>query len=175
MGFPSKNYWSGLPFPSPRSLSDPEIEPMYPACRWILYHWAIREAPNGTLYSNSIPGGASGSEQRGCPSGLWTGGRKGQMEGQGSCAVQRRGGGGSRGGSRKCTVSWARPLSLSSQFSSFATPKLCGRCPACPPLEWLFHLLDVAVLCSIVCCPCPSPVPHVCAPTEVYAPCPSPH
>ena len=44
-----------------------------------------------------------------------------------------------------------------------------------PTPVWLFHLLDVAVLWSIVRCPCPSPVLHVCAPTEVYAPCPSPH
>ena len=26
MGFPSQEYWSGLPFPSPRDLPDPEIE-----------------------------------------------------------------------------------------------------------------------------------------------------
>ena len=28
MGFPSQEYWSGLPFPSPRDLPDPETEPM---------------------------------------------------------------------------------------------------------------------------------------------------
>ena len=26
-----QKYWSGLPFPSPRDLPDPEIEPMFPA------------------------------------------------------------------------------------------------------------------------------------------------
>ena len=31
MGFPRQEYWNGLPFPSPRDLSDPEIEPMSPA------------------------------------------------------------------------------------------------------------------------------------------------
>ena len=27
MGFPRKEYWSGLPFPSPGDLPDPGIEP----------------------------------------------------------------------------------------------------------------------------------------------------
>ena len=27
MGFPRKEYWSGLPFPSPGDIPDPEIEP----------------------------------------------------------------------------------------------------------------------------------------------------
>ena len=31
MGFPREEYWSGLPFPSPRNLPDPGIEPMSPA------------------------------------------------------------------------------------------------------------------------------------------------
>ena len=30
MGFSSQEYWSGLPFPSPGDLSDPEIEPTSP-------------------------------------------------------------------------------------------------------------------------------------------------
>ena len=30
-GFPRKEFWSGLPFPSPGDLSDPEIELMSPA------------------------------------------------------------------------------------------------------------------------------------------------
>ena len=28
MGFPRQEYWSGLPFPSPGDLPDPEIEPV---------------------------------------------------------------------------------------------------------------------------------------------------
>ena len=28
MGFPRQEYWSGLPFPLPRDLSNPGIEPM---------------------------------------------------------------------------------------------------------------------------------------------------
>ena len=31
MGFPGREYWSGLPFPSPGDLPDPGIEPGYPA------------------------------------------------------------------------------------------------------------------------------------------------
>ena len=30
MGFSSQEYWSGLPFPPPGDLSDPEIEPTSP-------------------------------------------------------------------------------------------------------------------------------------------------
>ena len=31
MGFPRQEYWSGLPFPSPRDLLDPGVEPESPA------------------------------------------------------------------------------------------------------------------------------------------------
>ena len=31
MRFPRQEYWSELPFPSPRDLSDPRIEPVSPA------------------------------------------------------------------------------------------------------------------------------------------------
>ena len=31
MGFSRQEYWSGLPFPSPGDLPDPEIEPRSPA------------------------------------------------------------------------------------------------------------------------------------------------
>ena len=31
MGFPRQEYWNGLPFPSPRDLPDPGIEPVSPA------------------------------------------------------------------------------------------------------------------------------------------------
>ena len=30
MGFPRKDYWSGLPSPPPEDLPDPGIEPAYP-------------------------------------------------------------------------------------------------------------------------------------------------
>ena len=29
MGFPRQEYWSGLPFPTPGDLPDPEIEPAF--------------------------------------------------------------------------------------------------------------------------------------------------
>ena len=32
-GFPRKEYWSGLPFPSPEDLPDPGIEPRSPVLR----------------------------------------------------------------------------------------------------------------------------------------------
>ena len=31
MGFPRKDYWSGLPFPAPGDLPNPGIEPVSPA------------------------------------------------------------------------------------------------------------------------------------------------
>ena len=42
MGFPSQDYWSGSPFPSPRDLPDPGIEPMSPVWQEFslrLSHW----------------------------------------------------------------------------------------------------------------------------------------
>ena len=37
MGFPSQEYWSGLPFPSPGDLPHPVVEPHFLHCRRILY------------------------------------------------------------------------------------------------------------------------------------------
>ena len=56
MGFFRQDYWSELPFPIPGDLPDPGIEPESPvslvsiSCigRWILYNWAIWEAPSRT-------------------------------------------------------------------------------------------------------------------------------
>ena len=45
MGFLRQEYWSGLPFPFPGDLLDPGIRSNpHLHCRWILYHWATREA-----------------------------------------------------------------------------------------------------------------------------------
>ena len=47
MGFPRQEYYSGLPFLSPGDLPDPGIQCIAGSllhCRWILYHWATREA-----------------------------------------------------------------------------------------------------------------------------------
>ena len=39
MGFPTQEYWTGLPFPSPGDLPDPGIEiPRLLFGRWVLYH-----------------------------------------------------------------------------------------------------------------------------------------
>ena len=52
LGFPRQKYWNLLPFPSPRALPNPGIEPVSPVVswvtcvgRWILYHWATPENP----------------------------------------------------------------------------------------------------------------------------------
>ena len=49
MGFPRQEYWSGLPFPSPRDLPYPGIKPMSPASplprdQTHVSGWATREA-----------------------------------------------------------------------------------------------------------------------------------
>ena len=46
MEFSRKEYWSGLPFPSPGNLPDPGLNMGLLHCRQILYHlsWATREA-----------------------------------------------------------------------------------------------------------------------------------
>ena len=38
MEFSRAEYWSEYPFPSPGDLPKPEVEPVSPAFRWILYH-----------------------------------------------------------------------------------------------------------------------------------------
>ena len=38
MGFPRKEYWSGLPFPPPGDLSDPGMEPVSPT-------WQVDSSP----------------------------------------------------------------------------------------------------------------------------------
>ena len=47
MEFSKQEYWSGLPFPSPRDLPELGTEPRSPAFKQILYHWSHQ----GTLYS----------------------------------------------------------------------------------------------------------------------------
>ena len=40
MGFPRQEYWTSVPFPFPGDLLDPRLL----LGRWILYHWATKEA-----------------------------------------------------------------------------------------------------------------------------------
>ena len=44
MGFSRREYWSGLPLPSPGDLPNPGIEPTSPTWQGILYHWVTWEA-----------------------------------------------------------------------------------------------------------------------------------
>jgi len=46
MGFSRQEYWSGLPFPTPGDLPDPEIEPMSPA---LASGFFIAEPPGKSL------------------------------------------------------------------------------------------------------------------------------
>ena len=60
IGFSRQEYWSGLPFPSPGDVPDPETEPT--SCiscvgRQIPYHWATGK-PNFPLNDNLNPGAA---------------------------------------------------------------------------------------------------------------------
>ena len=48
MGFSRREYWSGLPFPSPGDLPDPGIEPRSPA----LQADALQSEPPGKLLKN---------------------------------------------------------------------------------------------------------------------------
>ena len=58
MGLSRKEYWSGLPFPSPGNLPNPGIEPVFPAsllhCRWTFYHCATGERPKQTQISSKV-------------------------------------------------------------------------------------------------------------------------
>ena len=50
MEFPKQEYWSGLPFPSPRDLSNPGIETVSPALR--LLHWQADSLPLSHRYED---------------------------------------------------------------------------------------------------------------------------
>jgi len=46
MGFSRQEYWSAVPFPSPKDLPDPGIEPRsLPHCRQTLYHLSHQGSP----------------------------------------------------------------------------------------------------------------------------------
>ena len=56
MGFPRQEYWSGLPFPLPRDLPNPEIKPASPtAPASVVFPIVFREVP-GT--GRGLPGGS---------------------------------------------------------------------------------------------------------------------
>ena len=62
IGFSRQEYWSGLPFPSPGALSDPGIEPRFPALQAdslpsepprkktkVRANWLLRDSPAGPV------------------------------------------------------------------------------------------------------------------------------
>ena len=51
MGFSSKEYWNGLPFPFPEGLPDPGIKPGLLHCRQILSRLSYREILDGVNVS----------------------------------------------------------------------------------------------------------------------------
>ena len=50
MGFSRQEYWSGLPFPSPGDLPNPEIELGLHHCRQVLYSLSHQGSPFRTLH-----------------------------------------------------------------------------------------------------------------------------
>ena len=50
MGFPRQEYWSGLPFPSPGDLPNPEIKPRSPALQADSLLVYTRHAGNGSWF-----------------------------------------------------------------------------------------------------------------------------
>ena len=64
IGFPRQEYGSGLPFPSPRDLPDPRIEPTSPVLAGRLFTTEPREKPSWALrretLTQQIWGGAGG-------------------------------------------------------------------------------------------------------------------
>ena len=54
MGFSRQEYWTGLPFPSPGHLPDPEIEPRSPALQTDSLPTELRGKPHTTCYINVV-------------------------------------------------------------------------------------------------------------------------
>ena len=49
LGFPRREYWSGLPFPSPEDLPDPGIEPVCPESPALQADSLLSEPPGKNL------------------------------------------------------------------------------------------------------------------------------
>jgi len=49
MGFSGKEYWSGLPFPSPEDLPDSAIEPAFPALKVVSLPLSHQGSPSPNL------------------------------------------------------------------------------------------------------------------------------
>ena len=53
MGFSGQEYWSGLPFPSPGHLPDPEMEPSFPVSPASQVD-SLPSKPFGALFSRPV-------------------------------------------------------------------------------------------------------------------------
>ena len=53
LGFSRQECWNGWPFPPPRDLPNPGMNPCLLHCRQILYFWATREALNSLIRDQS--------------------------------------------------------------------------------------------------------------------------
>ena len=72
MGFSRQEYWSGLPFPSPGDLHDPEIEPGLLPYRKTLYHLSHQgSSTDGRGGFKSRPAGPAGHTVLGCEEEHW--------------------------------------------------------------------------------------------------------
>ena len=60
MGFSRQEYWSGLPFPSPGDLLDPEIKPTSPTLAGGFFTTEPPEKPPGILGSHNLEQGMTG-------------------------------------------------------------------------------------------------------------------
>ena len=54
MEFSRQGYWSGLPFPSPRDLPNPGIEPVSPVCPALASRFFTTEPPRKPLMENIL-------------------------------------------------------------------------------------------------------------------------
>ena len=54
MGFPRQEYWSGLPFPSPGDLTDPEIKLVSPALQADSLPLSLLQSPHNMILSSSF-------------------------------------------------------------------------------------------------------------------------
>ena len=67
MGFSRQEYWSGLPFPSPRDLPDPGIEPRSPALQADVLPFNLKKEKKKSLHSVQFSSVQFSSVAQSCP------------------------------------------------------------------------------------------------------------
>ena len=65
MGFPRQEYWSGLPFPPPGALPDPEIQPVSPALQAVFLPTEPNAAKQWCVVCGMLPLSSYGPGLRG--------------------------------------------------------------------------------------------------------------